>query len=203
MQIIEILALNLAMSNWFFVLVLIATALWGDAALIFFTAFSVNYNISLWIVFFSAYIGTMIGDSIWFMLSLRYGHHLEKRKKLKKAYIKIEKIIEQVFGKRHLLALTVVKYLYGTRVITILYLAKEKIRYKQFLYYDLVSTFFWIIGVGFLGWLIGEGFVLLKTFENMQIAFTALIVFFALFYTFQREINYLIEKKLKLRRKKK
>jgi membrane protein DedA with SNARE-associated domain len=107
-----------------------------------------------------------------------------------------------LFGKRHLLALTAVKYLYGTRVITILYLVKEKISYRKFIYYDFVSTFFWIIGVGFLGWLIGRGFVLLKTFENMQLAVTALLLFFALFYIFQREINYLIENKLRIIKKK-
>ncbi len=204
MPILETLAFNLASSVvLFFVLTLVGTAFWGDAALIFFVAFSVNYNINLFLVFFAAYFGTMIGDSIWFALSMKFGHHIEKNKKLKKAYIRISQIIEVLFGKRHLLALTAVKYLYGTRVITILYLVKEKISYRKFLYYDFISTFFWIIGVGLLGFLIGKGFVLLKTFENLQMAITALLLFFALFYIFQREINYLIENKLRISKKKK
>ena len=47
----------------FFILAMICIALMGDASLIFFTAFAVNYNLSLWIVFWAAFIGNMIGDS--------------------------------------------------------------------------------------------------------------------------------------------
>jgi membrane protein DedA with SNARE-associated domain len=202
-MILETLAMNLAGNiPIFFVLALIATALWGDAALIFFVAFSVNYNLSLWIVFLASYVGTLIGDSAWFILSMRFGHHIEKNPKLKKAYQKIAKIIDVLFGTKHLLALTIVKYLYGTRVITIFYLVKEKISYRKFVYYDFISTLFWIIGIGFFGWLIGKGFVLIKTFKDMQLAVTVLLLFFAVFYVFQREINYYIEYKLKLKLKK-
>ena len=112
MPILETLAVNLASSALlFFILTLIGTALWGDAALIFFVAFSVNYNIHLLIVFFAAYIGTMIGDSIWFALSMKFGHHIEKSKKLRKAYLRISQIIEVLFGKKHLLRAAYPDYL--------------------------------------------------------------------------------------------
>ncbi len=201
----ETLAIQLASNaGLFFILALIATALWGDASLIFFTAFSVNYNINLWWIFFAAYIGTMIGDSLWFTLGKYLEPKIERNARLKKTYAKIAELIEIVFGNKHLLALTAVKYLYGTRVITIIYLAKEKMNYKKFIYYDFLSTFFWVIGVGLIGWLVGEGFMMVKTFQNLQLAITGLIVFFILFNLLQRAINKKIEsiKKEKIKKKK-
>lgn len=207
MPILETLAAQLASNGiLFFFLALAATALWGDASLIFFVAFSVNYNVSLWLIFFAAYIGTMIGDSLWFSLGRYLEPKIEKNEKLKKAYVKIAELIEIIFGKRHLLALTAVKYLYGTRVITIIYLAKERIGYKKFAYYDFISTFFWIIGVGFIGWLVGVGFMAIKTFKNIQLAITVLVIFFLLLNLLQRWVNEKIEhikrKRIKERKRK-
>ncbi len=208
MAILETLAIQLASNAiLFFFLALIGTALWGDASLIFFVAFSVNYQISLWLVFFAAYIGTMIGDSLWFALGKYLEPKIEKNEKLKKSYVKIAEIIELVFGKRHLLALTIVKYLYGTRVITIIYLAKQKIGYKKFLFYDFISTFGWVIGMGFIGWLVGVGFIVLRTAKNIQLGIAAVIIFFILLNLAQKKLNGKLEQirleKLRERNRKK
>jgi len=196
MVILETLAVQVASNiSLFFILGVIGTALWGDGALIFFTAFSVNYKISLWLIFFAAYIGTMIGDSLWFLIGIKLARKIEKNKKMYKGYKKIAFIIDKIFKHNHLLALTVVKYLYGTRVITIFYLAKEKIGYKKFIYYDFISTLFWVLGVGLIGYLVGLGFVWIQTaFKNIQLTILALIIIFILFGWLQRAINMKIGK---------
>jgi len=196
MAILETLAVQVASNvSLFFILGVIGTALWGDGALIFFTAFSVNYGISLWIIFFAAYIGTMIGDSLWFLIGIKLAKKIEKNKKMHKGYEKIAFIIDKLFKHNHLLALTVVKYLYGTRVITIFYLAKEKIGYKKFIYYDFISTLFWVLGIGLIGYLVGLGFVWIQTaFKNIQLTILAVIIIFLLFSWLQRTINMKIGK---------
>lgn len=179
----------------FFFIALIAAALWGDFALIFFSAFSVVYHINIGIVFLAAYIGTMIGDSLWYAIGRYLGPQIEKKEWLKRGYVRIAEVMEIVFKRRYLLALTVVKYLYGTRVITIIYLAKEHIGFKKFLKYDLLSSIFWIAGVGAVGVLAGMGFVWIETtFKNMQLAVTVLIIFFAAVKLIQQNINAKIEK---------
>jgi membrane protein DedA with SNARE-associated domain len=197
MALIETLAIQLASNSiLIFFLVLLATALWGDVSLIFFVAFSVNYGINLWIIFIAAYIGTQIGDSLWYAFGKFFEPYIEKSKRMKKGYVKVARMIEIIFGKRHLLALTAVKYLYGTRVITIIYLVKERIGYKKFVVYDFISTFFWVIGVGLVGYLVGIGFMAVKTFKNMQLAVTLLVIFIALYFLLEEELKRWIQRKV-------
>lgn len=93
-----------------------------------------------------------------------------------------------------------VKFLYGTRVITIFYLAKKKISYGKFLYYDSFSTIAWIFGIGAVGYFVGLGVAwVLKVVKGIQWAVTLLIAALALFYLIQKFISKeLIQKEKKL-----
>jgi membrane protein DedA with SNARE-associated domain len=175
----------------FFILSMIATALWGDGALILFVTLSVHFKISLVLLFFSAFIGTFIGDSCWFFLGRKISRNLDKYKRINKGFETVSEVIDKIFKKKHFWALLTVKFLYGTRIITIFYLAKEKMTYKKFLFYDTFSTIFWIFGMGFIGYLIGLGFSwILRVFKSVQLAITLLLFCFALIYIIQKFINF-------------
>jgi len=166
----------------------------GDASLIFFTAFAVNYNLSLWIVFWAAFIGNMIGDSGWFGIGRLISPHIERYKKIHKGYEKIAEVIEFIFKKKHFIALTAVKFLYGTRVITIIYMAKEKLKFRKFAVYNIFATLLWIFGVGLVGYFVGLGYVWVKQiFQGVGILLTIIVIFFIAFYFLQREINVKLE----------
>jgi membrane protein DedA with SNARE-associated domain len=193
---IESLAIGLASNPvLLFWLTLIATAVWGDISLIILTAFAVNYEISIWIIFLAAYIGTQIGDSLWYATGKYLEPKIERITWMKKGYLKVAEMIEALFGKRHLLALTVVKFLYGTRVIMIIYLAKQKIGYRKFFLYDLFATLFWVAGVGLVGYLIGLGFMMVKTFKNLQFAVTAFVLFIAIYFILEKNLRAFVENK--------
>lgn len=188
----------------FFIIAMIATALWGDGALIFLVVLCVNFNTSLIVLFFAAFVGTFIGDSVWFFIGRKISKNIKKYKKIEKGFETIAELIERLFKKNYLLALVTVKFLYGTRVITIFYLSKKKMKYRKFLIYDSLSTIIWIFGMGFIGYLVGLGVGWLwHVVKSIQLAITFMLVIFALFYFIQKLINkeLFVEEK-KLERKK-
>lgn len=188
-------AVILANSFFFFLISVIATAIWGDASYIFLVILGVQSHIPLILIALSAFIGTIIGDTIWFFIGIRFIKKLKKKKALKKTFLRISRTIEKTFGNRYTLALTTVKFLYGTRVITIFYLADKKLRYKKFIMYNIIATFFWVIGVGAIGWLAGIGFsYIVNVFKNLQLAILGLIVLFLIIAAIQKKITKILEK---------
>ena len=183
----------------FFLITALATSLWGDASLIFLTIFALQAKIPLWIVFTAAYFGTLLGDSLWFLIGSKVTNKIKKINKINKHYDKIARFLEQTLKNRYLLALTIVKYLYGARVITIFYLAEKKIGYKKFFIYNLLGTFLWVLGVGAIGYLTGIGLsFVLKAFKSLELTITLLILFFIVFHQIQKIINKKIEKDKKI-----
>ena len=168
---------------------MIATALWGDASLVALVILSVHFHIPLWIIFSAAYFGTMIGDAIWYGLGVRFLATF-KNEKFNHGYRHVEKLMEKVFGGSSFILLCIVKFLYGTRVITTLYLSKKKIGFGRFLYYNCFATILWVIFMGGIGYLAAVGFNwVYKAVENLQIAITILILVFIIFNFIQKAIN--------------
>ena len=165
----------------FFLASMVATALWGDASLVALVILSVHFKISLWIVILAAYLGTMVGDAIWFMIGNKFLNKF-KSDKFNHGYKHVEKLMERFFKGSSFALLCIVKFLYGTRVITTLYLAKKKIGFGKFLYYNCFATILWIIFMGGIGYLAAIGFDwVYKTVENVRIALTLLVVAFIVF----------------------
>ena len=177
----------------FFLVSMVSTALWGDASLVALIILSVHFEIPLWIVILAAYVGTMVGDAIWFMLGNKFLHKF-KSDKFNHGYRHVEKLMERFFRGSSFALLCIVKFLYGTRVITTLYLAKKKIGFGKFLYYNCFATILWIIFMGGIGYLAAIGFAwVYKTVENLQIALTILVVGFIIFNLAQKGFNRLLD----------
>jgi membrane protein DedA with SNARE-associated domain len=178
----------------FFITAAFLTALWGDATLIAFVVFSMTFKIPFLLTLSACYLGTLIGDTIWFIIGRKIGKHLEKNKKFEKGFKKIAYYFDKLFGKNIVLTLSVVKMLYGTRVITIFYIAKEKIKFMKFMLANLIATLIWLAVIGGIGVLIGLGFTyILNVFKNIQIAITLLIVAVIIFDLLQKKLNKKIE----------
>jgi membrane protein DedA with SNARE-associated domain len=165
-------------------------ALWGDASLIFFVVFAINYSIPLTLVLFFAYFGSLFGDTLWFVFGIRLMKKFRNRKSIDAGYKHIINFIEKNLKNNHLLALILVKFLYGTRVITTIYLSDGRMCYKKFMKYNFIATFVWIVFMGAIGYLVAIGFeFILNTFKNIQLAVTGLIIFLFLLSLVQKLIN--------------
>ena len=126
----------------------LGTALWSEAVLISFIVFAMTFKLPLTLLFMVCYIGSLIGDIAWFVIGRKMGEHFEKKKKWEAGFKKIAYYFDKLFGKNVLLTLSAVKMLYGTRFITIFYIAKERINFWKFMIADILATILWLVVFG-------------------------------------------------------
>lgn len=185
----------LANPVFFFVITIIAISLWGDASMIALSILAIQLNIGFWIVLVGGYIGAMIGDIAWFVLGKRILPKLGRHKRFKKYYARIIHHINRVAHRNAFVTLCLAKFLYGTRVITVFYLAERKMKLAKFIKYNSVALMLWVLFMGTIGYLVAKGFTfLVNIVKNAQLALTLLIIFFILFSIIQKKVNQMLEK---------
>jgi membrane protein DedA with SNARE-associated domain len=182
----------------FFFIILISCAIWGDGSYIFFVILAYESGINLLWVFTAAYMGSLLGDFIWFFIGLKFiGKRLKKDKNLQ-IYLYVGEFFERFFKNKDFLAILLTKFLYGTRIITTIYMANKKLRFLRFLLYDLIANLWWVVLIGAIGWLFALGvetaYVL---FKNAQIAILLLVILLIGFFYIQKKINKKIKKVIK------
>lgn len=145
-------------------------------------------------VFVTAYIGTLLSDAVWFALGprlFRFAHDFESIKRRSDAFLpKIEYLGNRPF---HLLLIS--KFIYGTRILTIIYLSK-KVSILLFTLYNLVGTFLWLAAVMTVGFLAGKSVInLLPIFTDVKYLAAGIVVLVIGVNIFNRWIRKRFEKR--------
>ncbi|HBB37747.1 MAG: hypothetical protein UV82_C0013G0035 [Candidatus Magasanikbacteria bacterium GW2011_GWD2_43_18] len=112
---------------------------------------------SLGIVFSLAFLGTIISDLIWFLFGTAL---LKLFMKWKRSRKKVEELKqEEVPLQSHtpFFVLLFIKFLYGTRILTIIYIASRKMNFWLFLLYDAIGTVLWLCVMLAIGWAAARG----------------------------------------------
>ncbi|HLD60751.1 MAG TPA: VTT domain-containing protein [Patescibacteria group bacterium] len=128
-------------------------------------------------VFGIALIGTVSSDSIWFFL----GEPLFKRfgswKRYEEKMVHIQNKLHGFTGKRPYLMLLFIKFFYGARVLTIMYVASRRVKYRTFLLFNTLGTLPWLAVLISIGWLAGRNIVnAVNLFGNIRLALSAIIL---------------------------
>lgn len=112
---------------------------------------------SIYTVFILAFLGTIISDSLWFLFGQSILHFLTRWKRGRKKVTELEK--QEVPLKKHtpFFVLLFIKFLYGTRILTIIYLSSRKLNFLLFLFFDAIGTVLWLIVMIVIGWGISHG----------------------------------------------
>lgn len=133
-------------------------------------------------VFWLSLAGTIMSDSLWFFFGqyiLNITHRWERYKSQNE---KLLARLERITGKRPFLSLLFIKFLYGTRILTIIYLSVRKISFSSFFIFDLLGSTLWLIVIVAIGWLAGKSVVnlipVLNKFEYALLLLIILIIFF-------------------------
>lgn len=187
-----------ALSNPFvlFIVSFILIALWGDASMIFLMVMGVNLKFPIWLIITGAYLGAQFGDIIWFLLGKRFLPLLTKHERFGRNYKRLISVISRFAHKSVLLTLTIVKFLYGTRVITVLYLShkKPKLNLSKFIAYNSIALLAWIAFMGTIGYLVAIGFSFIwHFFKSLELAVSVLIILFIIINFIQKLISKEIE----------
>lgn len=156
------------------------TAFFGGEGVIMTSAFLAARGIwSIEAVFFLTLTGTVAADIVWFLFGYQILQMFGKYSKLKN-YTGFEKKLNNIFGKRPFLILLFIKFLYGTRILTIVYLSYRKMSLKMFALYDTIGTMLWLAVILPIGWFAGKGVALIiPIFKKTQYALFILVLFIA------------------------
>lgn len=139
-------------------------------------AFLAGQNIlSLQEVFWVTFLGTVIADTLWFIAGpplFRFAHRFEWIAARSESVLKR---VKELYADQPFRALLVSKFVYGTRILTVIYLSFEKVSAVRFLLVNLASTFLWLVAIVAIGWLAGKSIVNLIPFVS-DVTYALLII---------------------------
>src|SRR3989344_5803286 len=109
---------------------------------------------------------------------------------------KAAELLETFLGKNPLLAIIAVKFLYGTRIAMIVYVAARGMSFGTFALYNSIGTFLWLAVLFPLGYLTGKGLAqALPPIYAIQAAIVVLILSFIIMRMFSIWLTKRIGKK--------
>lgn len=113
----------------------------------------------LWSVetlFITCFIATVLADASWFLLGR---HGVRQRKFFQKYEHRFERasVFFRKIAKSELGILLTTKFIYGTRIFSIIFLSLEGLALPKFIIINSLVTFIWLSCIVTLGWMIGRG----------------------------------------------
>lgn len=163
-----------------YLIVFLGTALGGEIFLITFAFLSAQGLMSLFALVPLSFFGTYFSDLVWFLL----GRTPTLEKAFEHRYASptvflITETIGRISRGSHFWALVFAKFLFGTRIVTIVYVSKTQLALKKFLHYNAFAVLLWVAVVIPIGYASGLGLTYISHFfENVYatIGYILLIV---------------------------
>lgn len=100
---------------------------------------------SIYTVFVLTFLGTVLSDCVWFFLGKKMTLKSREWQEKQAKYRSLLAGLERLTRGRAFLSLLFIKFLYGTRIITIMYLAVHSMRFRTFLLFNGIGTLLWLL----------------------------------------------------------
>lgn len=131
---------------------------------------------SIPVVFLVALLGTVLADVMW-LLGARLALSTQWVESYKEKHADVITHLERLTGTKPFIALLFVKFLYGTRILTIFYLSWRKVSLATFILYDTIGTMLWLVAVLGIGVLAAKGVAtIIPTFNTIQVALLVILI---------------------------
>ncbi|MEO7803353.1 MAG: VTT domain-containing protein [Actinomycetota bacterium] len=152
--------------------------LFGETLIIPAAAVAAQGHFNIFAVAGSAYAGTVISDAMWFMSARPVSRFLDKSARRRASYEQVLGWVSRRFGERPERALLFIKFVYGARLATIVYLSLRRLALKRFVVLNGVGAACWIVVIVTIGWLAGRGVGGLSTgLAKIEYLLPAILVF--------------------------
>jgi membrane protein DedA with SNARE-associated domain len=138
-------------------LIFLGAFFFGETVIIPAAALAAQGQFSPWAVGGWAYLGTVVSDALWFRLAGLAEHHISTHAGKQRRDRIVLAWLDRRFGARPERALLFIKFVYGTRIATLVYLSIRKVTFQLFLAFNSVGTAAWVVVVVSVGWLVGKG----------------------------------------------
>jgi membrane protein DedA with SNARE-associated domain len=140
-------------STYGYAAITIGTFLEGETILILGGLAAYRGYLKLPWVLVSAFLGTLLGDQLYFYIGRAKGQSiLEKRRNWKS---KSEKVFS-LLNKHQVLLILGFRFLYGLRTVTPIVLGASRIAPVRFLILNILGAFTWTIVIGVMGYMFGH-----------------------------------------------
>lgn len=169
----------------------------GEEVILILAFLSAQGVLPLWVVFVFVPMGTFICDAFFFFLGkTKLINRIKEWKHFSRHYEKVDAHVGKLTGDKHLLALFYTKFIYGTRIVTIVFLGLRGTKYSQFFKYNLIITIIWAMIVIPLGYLAGEGYIfILNIFRSVELGLLFILILVILFFLIKKWISKQISKR--------
>jgi membrane protein DedA with SNARE-associated domain len=138
--------------RWGYLAVGLGTFFEGETILIAAGAMAHRGLLSLAWVIASAFVGSLAGDQLWFLLGRRYGPpFIAKRPKVQRRTVVVEGWLRK-YGTVFVLGF---RFLYGLRSVTPVLLGASRYAPGRFLVLNAVGAALWSLSFGYLGYGVG------------------------------------------------
>ena len=118
--------------------------LFGEIMIIFGLPFLLHINFSLPEIIVAAIFGTIAADIFWFSLSRYFPQRTLPGWIQVKLLSPVDSALKHLIKDRIFLSLIFLKFLIGIRLISIIFIARQKITFAKFLLFDLFGTSIYI-----------------------------------------------------------
>ncbi len=136
---------------------------------------------SLQLVFWVSLLGTLASDSMWFFLG-RFLIKTKRWEKYRERYNHVAEYINRKTGNRPYLSLFFVKFVYGIRVLSIIYLSAHRTSFWFFLFIDTLASMILLTVVCGIGWLVGKGYgQAIDIFHDITYAISGVVLLLVLY----------------------
>ncbi len=130
----------------------------GETVIVSVSTLAVLYSFNIFLVFTLCFLGVYLADFCWFLIG---ENKLIYKIKCLKKYLSARRIpsfIKSNFIKRPIFFMSLIKMVYGIRILSIIYLGHSGIKKSDFLRWNIIPTIIGILPIFIIGTLIGGGF---------------------------------------------
>jgi len=157
--------------------ILIGIVVPGELTMAAGALFAARGQLSLTLVIVLGALAAIVGESIGFWLGRRYGRALLRRLPLLNRVERRLEGVEELFDRHGGKAVAVGRFAAGAGVFIPFVAGMGRMRYARFLLFDVPSIVVWALGVGILGYVLGQNIELLdRILSNFGWAMLALAV---------------------------
>lgn len=144
-------------------------------------------------IFAAAFLGTAAADTMWFFVGVFFARKFSGSNFMRKERERASQLLQKLTGEKPFYALIFIKFLYGSRIAMILYVAARGLHFRTFSIYNSIGIFVWLSIFFPLGYLAGKG--ISTTFPVMN-AIEAAVVMFVVSFVLMRILTIWLTKKV-------
>jgi membrane protein DedA with SNARE-associated domain len=166
-------------SNYGIFILLLSGILGGEEVIISLVFLSAMGLFPLWWILVFVTLGEFISDFTIFSLGrLNLFHKFKKIERFTRLYEKADRFIIKVSKESTFLTLLYSKFIYGTRIFTLVYLSSKKTQWRKFIISESLVLIVWMSITVAVGWFAGASVKQLSlTFKKVEFTLLLLLIF--------------------------